>query len=229
MSAGFLRHPVLEVGGVEHGFGQRGVAAPPGVRRPRQVHGAAVVSAAACGSEPPAEADAVLCLEPGGAVGVITADCVPILAASADGRAVLAIHAGWRGLAQGVIEAGIGALRGAAGDGIVAAIGPHVGPCCYEVDAPVLDALSRRYADSLAAALRPSRPGRAWLDLGRLARAALAAAGLASDAIGTLAGACTACDCERFHSYRRDGPRSGRLHHFVRAARGSLDTPGGAA
>ena len=226
---GFLRHPLLEVGGVEHGFGLRGVGAPPGVRRPRQVHGAAVVSAAACGAEPPAEADAVLCLEPGGAVGVVTADCVPILAASADGRAVLAVHAGWRGLAQGVIETGIAALREAAGDGVVAAIGPHVGACCYEVDDLVLEALSRRYAEPLAAALRPSRPGRAWLDLGRLARVALAAAGLASDAIGTLPDTCTACDRERFHSYRRDGPRSGRLHHFVRAGPASLDTPGGAA
>jgi YfiH family protein len=225
---GFLRHPLLEAGGVEHGFGLRGAAEPPGVRRPRQVHGAAVVSAEDCGSEPP-EADAVLSLEPGVAVGVITADCVPILAASVGGGAVLAVHAGWRGLAQGVIETAIGALREAAGDRLVAAIGPHVGACCYEVDEPVLAALSRRYADALSAALRPSQPGRAWLDLGRLAQAALAAAGLASDAIGALPDTCTACDRERFHSYRRDGPRSGRLHHFVRAGPGRLDTPGGAA
>jgi YfiH family protein len=218
VTGAFLRHPLLESAGVEHGFGVRGAAEPPGVRRPRQVHGAAVVRAAACGAEPRPEADAVLALEPGVAVGVVTADCVPILAASADGRAVLAVHAGWRGLAQGVIETGIAALAEVAGGPVVAAIGPHVGPCCYEVDEPVIGALARRYADGLATALRPSQPGHAWLDLGQLARQALRAAGLASDAIGTLPGACTACDRRRFHSYRRDGPRAGRLHHFVRAA-----------
>ncbi len=218
MTARFLRHPLLEVAGLDHGFGVRGVAAPPGVRRPRQVHGAAVCAAARCAPDAPAEADAVLAVEPGVAVGVVTADCVPILAASDDGRAVLAIHAGWRGLARGVIETAIGALSGAARGRIVAAIGPHVGPCCYEVDEPVLAALAVRHAAALPAALRPSRAGHAWLDLGHLAQQALRAAGLASAAIGTLPGACTCCDRERFHSFRRDGPRAGRLHHFVRSA-----------
>ncbi len=216
MTAGFLRHPLLEVAGLEHGFGVRGVAAPPGVRRPRQVHGAAVCAAARC--DPDTEADAVLAVEPGVAVGVVSADCVPILAASDDGRAVLAIHAGWRGLAQGVIEAAIAALCGANGSRVIAAIGPHVGPCCYEVDEPVLAALAVRHAAALPAALRPSRAGHAWLDLGCLAQQALCAAGLAPAAIGTLPGACTCCDRARFHSYRRDGPRAGRLHHFVRTS-----------
>lgn len=216
MSPRPLRHALLEARGIEHGFGVRGVAGPSDVRRPRQVHGAVVASAAQCVGDPPAQADAVVCAEPGVAVGVVTADCVPVLAASADGRLVAAIHAGWRGLANGVIEAAIGALRerGTVEAEFLAVIGPHVGACCYEVDAPVLEALASRRG--LDAALRPSRAGHAMLDLGRLAREALHAAGLELHAVGALAGACTACDRERFHSYRRDGPRAGRLLHYIR-------------
>jgi hypothetical protein len=210
---------LLERSGVEHGFGVRGAIDPPDVRRPRQVHGTRVVTAEQCAAGEPAQADAVLCLEPGVAVGIVTADCLPILAASADGRAVVAIHAGWRGLAQGVIEAGITALARAGASGILAAVGPHVGACCYEVDAPVLTALSGRYGDALEAAIRPGRVGHAWLDLGLLAREALTRSGVAAEAIGLLTNACTSCDRRRFHSYRRDGARSGRLLHFVRTAK----------
>jgi copper oxidase (laccase) domain-containing protein len=65
--------------------------------------------------------------------------------------------------------------------------------------------------------LRQTRPGHARLDLGLLAREALRAEGVESDLIGFLEGACTACDAERFHSYRRDGPETGRLVHFIAA------------
>jgi YfiH family protein len=213
-----LRHPLLEALGIAHGFGVRGAAAPGGVLRPRQVHGRAVVSAAACRSQPPPEADAVICSEPGVAVGVVTADCLPVLLASEGGRVVAAIHAGWRGLARGVVADGVDALRRSAGDArIVAAIGPHIGPCCYEVDAPVIEALARTFG-AIDDALRPTRPGHALLDLGALAEAALARGGLARDDIGRLQGACTRCDPLRFHSYRRDGPRAGRLLHYIATA-----------
>jgi copper oxidase (laccase) domain-containing protein len=106
---------------------------------------------------------------------------------------------------------------------LVAGIGPHIGPCCYEVDAPVLDALASGYAEAFAEAFaeaaRPVRPGHALLDLGRLAAVALAAAGLEEASIGRAAVACTHCDADRFHSYRRDGPRAGRLLHFIAASR----------
>jgi YfiH family protein len=208
-----LRHALLDACGVRHGFGVRGAPEPADVHRPRQVHGADAVSAARC---PDAAADAVWTRDPGVGVGVVTADCVPVLAAQEDGRLVVAIHAGWRGLSQGVIEAGVRALA-ADPARLCAVIGPHVGPCCYEVDAPVLDALRVRYGDDLDAALRPARPGHARLELGRLARAALRRAGLDTAAVGALP-ACTACDRERFHSYRRDGAQSGRLLHFIYAA-----------
>lgn len=230
MSAEPLRHGLLRDAVADHGFGVRGASGPPDVLRPRQVHGSAVVPDAACRAPEPPAADAVVSDACGVAVGVVTADCVPILAAAADGSAVAAIHAGWRGMAQGVIEAGVAALARVGEAPLVAVVGPHIGACCYEVDEPVLAALGRRYGTELDAALTPSRPGHARLDLGAVARRALARAGLAEEAIGGLEGTCTACDSRRFHSYRRDGPRAGRLLHFVRggpAAGKRLDTAGG--
>ena len=222
-----LRHALLDAAGVTHAFGERGMEPPPGLRRPRQVHGARVVSAADCAGDPAPEADAVVSGLAGVPVGVVTADCVPILVASAGGERVAAIHAGWRGLANGVIGAGIAALRAEAGDAeLVAVVGPHIGACCYEIDAPVLAALAPVFGDAFLAALRPSRPGHARLDLGRLAHTALLRAGLAQSALGALAGACTHCEPLRFHSYRRDGARAGRLHHYI-AANGRGLTHGG--
>jgi YfiH family protein len=215
-----LRHALLDAVGVEHGFGVRGLVPPAGLRRPRQVHGAAVARAAECGEAPP-EADAVVSALAGVPVGIVTADCVPILVAAPGGRAVAAIHAGWRGLARGVIAAGIEALRAEAeADApFVAAIGPCIGACCYEVDAPVLDALSASFGADLDGALRPGRAGHAWLDIGGLSARALVRAGLAPAAIGTFERACTRCDAERFHSYRREGAAAGRLHHYIAARR----------
>ena len=211
--------------GVEHGFGVRGLAEPPGLLRPKQVHGAAVATARACARG--VEADAVTSSAPGTPIGVITADCVPLLVASQDGRRVAAVHAGWRGLAAGVIEAAVDAMRhgahgGASSPRLRAVVGPHIGPCCYEVDAPVLSALGRRDPDALRAATSSLRAGHAQLDLGGLARTALERAGVPQRAIGTVMDPCTRCDALRFHSYRRDGPRAGRLVHFIAARR---DTP----
>jgi copper oxidase (laccase) domain-containing protein len=135
---------------------------------------------------------------------------------------VAAIHAGWRGLAAGVIGAGVAALRAEAGAHarLVAVIGPHIGACCYEVDEPVLGALAPVFGGRLAPQLAATRPGHARLDLGGLAREALLAAGVPADALGALPRACTRCDAERFHSHRRDGAAAGRLHHFIAACAG---------
>jgi hypothetical protein len=210
----WLQHPLLAEAGVRHGFGLRTSPALPAVRRPRQVHGANVVRADA--GEALGEADAALATLPGVAVGVVTADCVPVLIAA--GAAVAAVHAGWRGLAAGVIPRALEALAEAApGAAPVAAVGPCIGACCYEVDAPVLDALGRRFGAALEGALRPARPGHTLLDLAALAREALLAAGLAPGRVGVLAGACTRCDAARFHSFRRDGASAGRLLSWIEA------------
>jgi hypothetical protein len=209
-----LEHALLRGCGVRHGFGTRADAPPAGLLRPRQVHGCGVARAAQCAGG--VDADAVIACTAAGPVGVVTADCVPVLAASADGRAVAAIHAGWRGLAAGVVEAGIDALRRETAGTVRAVIGPHIAACCYEVDAPVLDAL-RHFDADLDAATIASRPGHRWLDLGALTRSALLRAGVSSAEIGAFERLCTSCDARRFHSYRRDGARTGRLVHWIAA------------
>jgi YfiH family protein len=178
-----------------------------------------VVTLEECARGAPREADAVVSSVAGVPIGVATADCVPILVADARARAVAAIHAGWRGLARGVVRAGVDALRQLAGSAeeLVAVVGPHIGPCCYEVDAPVLEALAQRFSGILEEVLAPAREGHAMLDLGSLVRSDLAAAGIDPAATGALPGTCTCCDPVRFHSYRRDGPGCGRLHHFIAA------------
>src|SRR5690606_32344349 len=133
---------------------------------------------------------------------------------------VAAVHAGWRGLAAGVIEAALAelaALEPEAPARAVAVIGPRIGPECYEVDAPVMDALASRHGEALARAAAPTRAGHWQLDLAALARAALVRAGLADTRVAVLADACTACNAQRFHSHRRDGAGAGRLVHWIAA------------
>lgn len=209
----FLRDPALDARGVRHGFGLRTSLELP-LRKPRQVHGARVVWASV--SNELGEADAVLTRERAVRVGVFSADCVPILIAASG--AVGAVHAGWRGCAAGVIENALDELaRAAPGAEIVAAIGPCIGACCYEVDAPVLAPLRARYGSLLDCAITPTRPEHAHLDLGLLAQFALARAGVAPAAIGTAARVCTRCDAARFHSHRRDAAAAGRLAHWIEA------------
>jgi len=221
-SAG-ISHPLLAAAGVGHAFGERDSAEPPRVVRPRQVHGVAVAETRD-GEPVPAAADAIVSSDLGFPVGIITADCVPVLASSADGLLVAAIHAGWRGLAAGVVSAGIAALRTRASPGIevIAVVGPHIGACCYEVDSPVLEPLEERFGQDLASAISPvrGRPGHALLDLGHLVAIDLLREGIRSECLGRIEDACTCCNPRRFHSYRRDGERAGRLLHYV-APRGS--------
>lgn len=225
MSAGFATDPLLAALGIEHGFGLRDAPEPPRLVRPRQVHGRAVARVGPDARPEPLEADAILSSEAGCAVAVVTADCVPILLCVRSGQSVAAVHAGWRGLAAGVVAAAVEALRAAApGAPLRAAIGPHIGPCCYEVDEPVTSRLAERFGAALAAALRPSRAGHHRLDLAALVRHELLGAGLAAEAVGAQSAACTFCDPHRFHSYRRDGQAAGRLVHFIRP-RGGAPSP----
>lgn len=211
-----LQHPRLSALGLEHGFGLRDDPETPGLLRPKQVHGARVVLAEQCRAVPAPEADAVLSREPGTAVGVVTADCVPVFLAATTGTVVLAAHAGWRGLAGGVLARSVDAMRRETDAALIAVIGPHIGACCYEVDSPVLQAMEQAFGPAAEAFASATRPGHAQLDLEGLSRLALRQAGLGEDAVEVLSG-CTRCDQKRFHSYRRDGPRSGRLVHRIAA------------
>ncbi|RIL06522.1 MAG: laccase domain-containing protein [Proteobacteria bacterium] len=216
-SGAWLRHALLA--GVPHGFGTRGSEPPRGLVRAKQVHGTRIVEATQRCDGFVAEADGIVCRTPGLAIAVVTADCMPLLLATPSG-VVAAIHAGWRGLASGVIAAGIEALGRIAADAdrAVAVIGPHIGASCYEVDAPVVRALEARFGDAVAATLRETRPGHHEIALAPLASLDLVRAGLAPERVAIVDDACTMCDAERFHSYRRDGPDAGRLFHYVIAA-----------
>ena len=212
-AAPFVEAPGLAALQVEHGFGTRAAAhvAIRELHTLRQVHGNRVVAV----PPPPAagaEGDALLALAPGTAVGVWTADCVPILLVAPEGGAAAAVHAGWRGSAARIAERAVVALCRSVGcrpDALLAAIGPHIGSCCYEVDAPVRDAIRD------AEVFRPGRAGHWYLDLGLLNLRQLAAAGVSAARIERVGG-CTACDPETYESHRRDASR-GRMLHWVRA------------
>lgn len=176
----------------------------------RQVHGARVLQLHADSSATPEEpADAAWTQARGVACTVQAADCMPVLLALRDGSAVAAAHAGWRGLAGGVLEATVGALcegRGAEPADLIAWLGPCIGPREFEVGADVLQAFGEDPAapDVRRFVYRPRPDGAArWrANLPQLAQERLAAAGLRRV---SSAGACTVEDASRFFSFRRDG------------------------
>jgi len=151
----------------------------------RQVHGDRLVFHEGPPGEP-AEVDGHVLAAPGAAALVFTADCLPVAVAGPGGVAML--HCGWRGLAAGILARGCEAVGATQ-----AAIGPGIGPCCYEVGDDVLGAFAG-LGDGIA-------DGR-MLDLSEVARRLLARAGV--EAVES-AGLCTRCDPERFFSHRRDG------------------------
>lgn len=137
-------------------------------------------------------------------LAVFGADCLPILLWRRDRPGVAAVHAGWRGLVAGVVEAAVAALGSPGALG--AAIGPGIGPCCYPVSDEVRGRFRARFGDAVI-------QGPA-VDLAGAARAALTARGIAAGAIWTLE-TCTACDADRWFSFRRDGAPTGRQAGLV--------------
>jgi polyphenol oxidase len=187
-----------------------------------QVHGTA--SRVLGGDEEPDEVvrsvgDITLSRAPGVACGVRVADCVPVLVGDRASGAAVAIHSGWRGTVAGAATAGIAALRVLIeGEGdLVAAIGPHIASCCFEVGDDVASALAACSSAGEGAVLR-ERGAKPRVDLRRIVRAQLVDAGLALACIDDVPG-CTVCEPARFHSYRRDGARSGRMLSAIVAKR----------
>jgi polyphenol oxidase len=156
----------------------------------KQVHGNRVVQLPLSGT---AEADAAIARTPASVCVVQMADCMPVLFADEAGTTVAAAHAGWRGLAAGVLEATVDAMRVPRGK-LVAWLGPAIGPSVYEVGDEVRTAF-RGYE----AAFQPAGPGHWLLDLYSVARSKLS--GLKAVSGG---GFCTYSERERFFSYRRD-------------------------
>jgi polyphenol oxidase len=162
-----------------------------------QVHGTRVVEADAVTT--PLEADASFTRSPGTVCTVLVADCLPVLLADRHGGVVAAAHAGWRGLAAGVIESTIAAMT-CPPDQLIAYLGPAIGADAFEVGENVYQAFLAH--DSLAQqAFRPHAPGKWLTDLFLLARQRLAASGVSAVYGG---GLCTFSDPQRFFSHRRD-------------------------
>jgi hypothetical protein len=146
---------------------------------------------------------------PGVTCGVRMADCVPVLVGDRSTGAVAAIHSGWQGTVKDVVAAGIEALREAAGGpgDLVAAIGPHIEVCCFEVGDDVAAELAS--CSPATGVVDRSRGPRPHVDLRRIVRAQLVRMGVDDRAIDDVRG-CTKHDADRFFSYRRDGEKSGR-------------------
>ena len=222
------RVPALEdVSGLVHGFGRR-LGSAGGEERDatrhrvasalrgsgellllKQVHGARVERAPWAGRP---EADAAVSEAPGLILGIETADCLPVLLVDPVRRAVAAVHAGWRGTAAGVARAAVATLvaSGSRAGDLIAATGPGIGPCCYEVG----DELRSAFGDGGAEFFRPGPRGRPHLDVRAANERQLRDAGIDPSRIHRVAD-CTRCRADLYHSYRRDGKGAGRMINFV--------------
>jgi YfiH family protein len=183
--------------------------------RMRQVHGTQVVRArprmTAAG-----EADALLVTEPGIAASVLTADCVPILLVASRQRIAAAVHAGWRGTLEGIVDVTLAAFEREGGvkrSDVQAALGPAIGGCCYEVDAELADQLA--YACGSPDGIVNRYPSRkAHVDLRRMNADRLRRAGLPGQSITTI-GPCTCCASAEYFSHRGSGGSTGRQLSFI--------------
>jgi len=198
----------------------------------KQIHSAVIWPFATAPKEP-CKGDASITNPPGLLLGVQTADCVPILLVDPKKRAVAAVHAGWRGTLARILEKTVGELvakfKSNPSD-LLAAIGPCIGPCCYEVGAELVIQFTSQFADAADFFDEPRSgeepnplqwlnmmppghqppPKNVRLDLGKANRSQLLAAGLLEKNIFS-SGLCTACHPSLFFSYRKQGSRSGRL------------------
>jgi YfiH family protein len=191
-----------------HGFGTRLAETPTNLTTLKQVHSSTCVFAGGRRGVL-GEGDALLENTPGAAVAVKTADCIPILLVDRAHRAVAAVHAGWRGTVAEIIRHAVESMHREFGSepcSLDAAVGPGIGPCCYEVGPDVAAHFPQRR--------ETGRDGRARVDLAGANRQQLLAAGLDSSRIYT-SGLCTMCLPGEFHSYRRDKQGAGRMFSFA--------------
>ncbi len=181
------------------------------------------------GSPPLPVGDGLMTDVPGVLVGILTADCVPVLVVDRRRRAVAVFHAGWRGTVQQIVELGVLRMReefGSAPEDLLAAVGPAIGGCCYTVGEEVRQQFASRFPYAGDLFSRPSSQtgagngqqnvtaATARLDLGEANRRQLLAAGLADSAV-TVVGACTSCHPDRFFSHRAEHGVTGRMMAVV--------------
>jgi len=189
----------------------------------RQVHESTVVIASADRARPwpRPDADAIISNDASAAIAVRVADCVPILLAEETGRVVAAIHAGWRGTSKRVAIAAVTAMQARFGvrpERLIAAIGPCIGPCCYEVGESTRDTFrdEGHHPTTLEQWFAPKGDGKFHLDLWRANRDQLEGAGVQPACI-YVAGLCTKTHADVFHSFRVEGTQAGRMIGVIRA------------
>lgn len=174
----------------------------------KQVHGVECVHAQGLSNE--AEADAVWTNTPGQVLVIQTADCLPVLFADRQGKTVAAAHAGWRGLAGGVLENTLAQMAVDPAD-VICWLGAAIGPCCFEVGAEVRAAfIDQNPTDAIA--FKEGGKGKWFADLYQLAKQRLHRAGVTQVFGGDL---CASCDNKRFFSYRRDKGVTGRMASLI--------------
>ncbi|HEU4340875.1 MAG TPA: peptidoglycan editing factor PgeF [Candidatus Binatia bacterium] len=182
----------------------------------RQVHGDEIVEVKDKNLKEAGEADGMFTGEREVYLGVLTADCVPILFVAPEKKIAAAVHAGWRGTLAGIAAKMVGILKtkyGVGSDGIEAALGPAIGACCYEIKEDVSRPLAEKWGRLAEAALY-NRDGKTFVDLRSLNRAILEDAGVPSNRIYQL-GPCTSCAKDEFFSYRRERKETGRQISFI--------------
>jgi YfiH family protein len=182
----------------------------------KQVHGDGLVEVTETKVKEVGEADGMVTREHKAYLGVLTADCVPILLVAPERRVVAAVHAGWRGTLAGI---GAKMVRlcaekyGVAPSEIEAALGPAIGACCYEIQDDVARPLLAEWG-ALAESSLEQRNGKRFVDLRSLNRGILEKAGIPAAAIFEI-GPCTSCAADEFFSYRRERTETGRQLSFI--------------
>ena len=198
---------LLDLPWLDHGFGERDSVPLPGIRTVKQIHSSIVLDAAQATAAD--TGDALLSDRVGVAVGVKTADCVPILLVDSTHRVVAAVHAGWRGSSENIAGAAVEQLAArwdTRPEDLRAAIGPSIGGCCYEVGAEV----ARRFEPwqpGLGAVESPVR-----LDLRAINETQLRGVGVTNI---WKSSECTFCVSGKFYSFRRERAQAGRMISFI--------------
>lgn len=209
-----ISSPLLAtVPGIVHGFGTQTDADPPfpGIVTVKQVHGTYLYFVEEDRRIEKPGYDILMTAQRGTAIGVKTADCLPILLVELERRIIAAAHAGWRGTKGRIIHEVVGEIekRGGRPENLAVALGPCIGRECYEVEQDVASLFG-----DVSPYLRRKSETKWLLDLQETNRQELVAAGVRPERIDTVS-LCTHCRHDLFHSYRRDGKSSGRMVNFL--------------